>query len=153
MANTYTQLHIHFVFCVRNRQCLILPSWKEDLYKYITGIVQNRRHKLIAINGMPDHLHLLVGLHPEESISNLMRCVKGDSLEWINKKRFIAGKFNWQAGYGAFSCSTRNLHNIIAYIMNQEQHHTKKKFIEEYRELLKESGINYLDEYIFKPVD
>src|SRR5260370_39051918 len=103
MANTYTQLYIQFVFAVQNRASLIMPSWEEELYKYITGIVINHKHKMIAIKGMPDHIHLFVGLHPMQSISNLMQIVKGESSEWINQKKFLPEKFQWQEGYGAFS--------------------------------------------------
>jgi putative transposase len=102
MANTYTQLHIQFVFAVQNRMSLIQPAWENELFKYITGIVQNHKHKMIAINGMPDHVHVFVGLHPTQSISNLMQVVKGESSEWINQKGFALGKFQWQEGYGAF---------------------------------------------------
>jgi REP element-mobilizing transposase RayT len=102
MANSYTQLHIQFVFAVQNRESLIQPHWEEELYKYITGIAKNHKHKMIAINGMPDHIHIFMGLHPSQSISTLMQIVKGESSEWINTKRFVQGKFNWQEGYGAF---------------------------------------------------
>ena len=102
MANTYTQLYIQFVFAVQNRISLIHPQWEEELFKYITGIIQNHKHKMIAINGMPDHLHVFVGLHPTQSVSDLMRIMKGESSEWINSRKFVKGKFSWQEGYGAF---------------------------------------------------
>ena len=118
MANTYTQLHIHFVFAVKFRKQIILNSWKDELYKYITGIIQNNKHKLIIINGIPDHLHILVGLRPDQSISDLMKDVKQFSSKWINKYKYFDGKFEWQEGYGAFSYSKSHLKNVIKYIEN-----------------------------------
>ena len=103
MANTYTQIHIQVVFTVQNRDCIIQNSWKEELYKYISGVIQNHKHKVLAINGMPDHLHILIGLRPTQSLSDLMQDVKGSSSKWINQKRFTKGKFSWQEGFGAFS--------------------------------------------------
>jgi putative transposase len=100
MANTYTQIHIQAIFAVQNRQSLIQKEWREELYKYITGIVQNNNHKVLQINGMPDHIHLFFGMRPSQSLSDLMKVVKGDSSEWINKKKFTKGKFSWQSGYG-----------------------------------------------------
>jgi putative transposase len=152
MANTYTQLYIQFVFAVQNRISLIQPSWEDELYKYITGIVQNHKHKLIAVNGMPDHLHLFVGLHPTQSISNLMQIVKGESSEWINKKHFVKGAFRWQEGYGAFSYSRSALHNVYIYIKNQKEHHEKTTFIDEYKNMLDEYEIDYDAQYILKSV-
>jgi REP element-mobilizing transposase RayT len=150
MPNTYTQLYIQFVFAVKYRSAVINASWKDDLYKYITGIVQNQKHKLLSINGMPDHIHILVGLHPSQSISELLQDIKGSSSKWINEKGFIKGKFEWQEGYGAFSYSKSHLKNVIHYIENQEEHHTKKSFREEYVEFLVESGIDYDERFIFK---
>ena len=103
MANTYTQIYMHFVFAVENRISLIKSVWKDELYKYITGIVQTNKHKLIAINGMPNHIHILIGFKPHQLIPDLLQDIKRDSSKWINEKRFIRGKFNWQKGYGAFS--------------------------------------------------
>lgn len=153
MANTYTQIHIQAVFSVQNRECIILNSWKDELYKYITGIVQNNNHKLLAINGMPDHIHLLIGLRPSQSIADLMQDIKGDSSKWINQNSLVRGKFSWQEGYGAFSYSKAELPNLINYIHNQQQHHKSKTFIEEYLEVLKEFEIDYDDRYVFKPVE
>jgi REP element-mobilizing transposase RayT len=123
MANTYTQVHIQFVFAVQNRISLIQASWEEELFKYITGIVKNTKHKMIAINGMPDHLPMFVGLHPTQSMCDLMRVVKGESSEWINKRGFIKGKFQWQEGYGAFSYGHSQIDSVYNYIMNQKRHH------------------------------
>lgn len=150
MANTYTQIHLHIVFAVQYRLSLISPSWKNELYKYITGIVQHHQHKMIIINGMPDHVHMLIGMRPVESLSGLMEKVKGDSSRWINEKRLVQGKFQWQAGYGAFSYSKSQLPSVINYIQNQEAHHQKKTFIEEYKEFLRKFDIPYEEQYIFK---
>jgi putative transposase len=119
MANTYTQIHIHVVFTVQNRDSVILNSWKDELYKYITGIIQNNKHKLLAINGMPDHVHILIGYRPTQSLSDLMQDIKGNSSKWINEKRFVTGKFSWQEGYGAFSYAKTDLPKIIGYIQEQ----------------------------------
>jgi putative transposase len=152
MTNTYTQIHIQAVFTVQNRQCLILDNWREELYKYITGIVQNNKHKLLSVNGMPDHIHILFGLRPSQSLSDLMQDIKGSSSKWINEKGFVRGRFSWQEGYGAFSYSKSEVSNIIHYINNQNIHHVKETFIEEYLKLLKEFEIDYDDRFVFKPV-
>jgi len=153
MANTYTQIHIHIVFAVKHRHGLILGNWKHELYKYITGIVQNYKHKLLAINGMPDHVHLLIGLNPTHAISELIQHVKGDSSKWINERRFCVGRFQWQEGYGAFSCSKNQVSNVIEYINNQESHHAKFSFVNEYKQLLNDFEISYDDRFVFKSVE
>lgn len=152
MANTYTQIHIQAVFAVQNRKSLINPEWKDELYKYITGIIQSYDHKVLQINGMPDHIHIFFGMRPTQSISDLMKQVKQDSSRWINSKGFVSGKFSWQEGYGAFSYSKSHVPRVIKYIANQEEHHKSKKFGDEYLELLKESGIDYDERYILKCV-
>ncbi len=150
MANTYTQIHLQFVFAVKYRAYTIAPRWKDELYKYITGIVQNHRHKLLAINGMPDHVHILTGMRPNQSVSDLMRDVKGDSSKWINERNFAPGRFEWQEGYGAFSYSKSQLPDVIAYIRNQEEHHRHKTFLEEYRQFLTLFQVDFDEQYIFK---
>lgn len=150
MANTYTQIHIQFVFAVKFRDAVIHSSWKDELYRYMTGIVQNNKHKLIAINGMPDHIHILIGMRPTQSISDLMQDIKGSSSKWINQKGFIKGKFEWQEGYGAFSYGKSQVKDVIAYIENQEQHHSKKTFRDEYMDFLKKFDVEYDEQYIFK---
>ena len=152
MSNTFTQIHIHTVFAVQNRLSLISKSWEDRLYKYITGILQNQNHKLITINGMPDHIHILFGMRPTQSLSNLMQDIKGDSSRWINKNQLVKGKFAWQEGYGAFSYSKSQLSSVANYIENQEEHHKKKTFIEEYKRILDDFNIEYDEKYIFKPV-
>lgn len=152
MANTYSQIHIQAVFAVKNRDCIIQNAWKNELYKYITGIIKGNNHKPLIINGMPDHIHILFGLRPAQSISDLLQDIKGGSSKWINEKGFIAGKFSWQEGYGAFSYSKKDLPNVIRYIDNQEQHHKKINFNNEYLELLQEFNIEFDEKYLFKPV-
>jgi len=152
MANTYTQIHIQIVFTVRNRDSVILNTWRDELYKYITGIIQNNKHKLLAINGMPDHVHILIGYRPTQSLSDLMQDIKGSSSKWINEKRFVHGRFSWQEGYGAFSYAKTDLAKIIGYIQHQHEHHSRKTFLEEYLELLKEFDIEYNDRFVFTPV-
>jgi putative transposase len=154
MANTFTQLHIQFVFAVQNRISLIQPVWEEELFKYITGIVKNHKHKMITINGMPDHIHIFLGLHPMQSISNLMQIVKGESSEWINKRGFVKGKFQWQEGYGAFSYGHSQVNKVYNYVMKQKEHHKKRTFLDEYRELLEKFEVPFEERYIFKaPAD
>ena len=150
MANTYTQIHIQCVIAVKFRNALIQPIFKEKLYQYIIAILQNNGHKMIAINGMPDHLHLFFGFRPTQSLSDLMRIVKGDSSEWINKEKLTPSIFRWQEGYGAFSYSRSQIKTVAEYIANQEEHHRKKTFMEEYQQFLKHFEIEYDDKYIFK---
>ena len=128
MPNTYTQLHFQFVFAVQNRVSLIQKPWKDNLYQYITGIVQNQNHKMLMINGMPDHIHMVLGMRPIQSISDLLHMIKKDSSTWINKNNMVPGNFHWQEGYGAFSYSQSNFGNVIEYIKNQKEHHKKKTF-------------------------
>lgn len=152
MANSYTQIHLQFVFAVKYRTGLIKKTWKNELYRYITGIVQNNNHKMIIINGTPDHIHLLVGMRPAQSISDLLQDIKGSSSKWINEKNFVTHKFAWQEGYGAFSYGKSQVNNVIAYIKNQEKHHRKKSFREEYVEFLEKFEVDYDERYIFKPL-
>lgn len=153
MPNTYTQIHIQAVFAVQNRQSLISEKWKDELYKYITGIIQNYDHKVLQINGMPDHIHILFGMRPTQSLSDLMKQVKQDSSKWINQKSFVNGKFSWQSGYGAFSYSKNDVPNVINYIKNQEAHHKTKTFTDEYLQLLKDFEIDFDNRYIFQPIE
>lgn len=153
MANTFTQIYLHIVFAVQNRTSLILPEWKEELYKYITGIVKNNGHKLIAINGVSNHLHIAFGYKPHQLIPELLQDIKANSSKWINEKRFVRGKFNWQAGYGAFSFSHSQINAAIKYINNQEQHHKRKTFKEEYVDMLKKYDVPYDEKYILMDVE
>jgi putative transposase len=152
MANSYTQIHIQAVFVVSNRQSLILPSWEDELYKYITSIIQKYDHKMLAINGVADHTHLFFGMRPTQSISDLMKEVKESTSKWINERGLAEGKFSWQSGYGAFSYSKSHVERVIKYVLKQKEHHKKWTFLEEYIRLLKAFGIEYDERYIFKPV-
>lgn len=153
MANTFTQIYIHFVFAVQNRASLIQPEWKDELYKYITGIVQKNGHKLIAINGVANHVHIFTGYKPHQLIPELMQDVKGSSSKWINEKKLVKGKFSWQEGYGAFSYSHSQIDQVVRYINNQEKHHKKQTFREEYELLLKKFNVQFDEKYILKDVD
>ena len=150
MANTYTQIHIQFVFAVKYRNGLIHSSFKQELYQYISGIIKANNHKLLAINGMPDHLHILVGMRPSQSVSDLMQDIKANSSKWINEKKFLKVKFEWQEGYGAFSYSKSHVQNVIHYIQNQEEKHKVKSFNEEYLDFLNAFEIDYDERYVFK---
>lgn len=149
MANTYSQIYIHAVFAVKGRENLINNKFKDELYKYICGILTNNKEKVYAINGMPDHLHVLLSIKPNCLLSDLMRDIKAGSSKWINEKKFVAGKFQWQEGFGSFSVSQSQLDKVISYIDNQENHHKKKSFKEEYVEFLKSYKIEYDDKYVF----
>ena len=149
MANTYTQIHIQFVFAVKYRDGLIHPAFQKELYQYISGIIKHHNHKLLAINGMPDHVHILVGMRPTQTISDLMQDIKGNSSKWINEKQFLKVKFEWQEGYGAFSYSKSHVDAVIKYIEKQEEHHSTKTFREEYLDFLKLFEIDYDERYIF----
>ncbi len=153
MPNTYSQIYIQIVFAIKGRQRLILKQYKEDLHKYITGIVQNRHHKMLAVNCMPDHTHILIGLNPSQSISDLTRDIKSISSKFINENNWIAGKFNWQEGYGAFSYSRSQIDSVIKYILKQEDHHKKTTFKEEYFEFLKKFEIEYDENYLFEWIE
>ena len=153
MANTYTQLYIHLIFAVEHRDRLIQSSFKEELQKYTTGIIQNKGNKLLAINLMPDHAHIFLGLDPVNAISNLVGVTKKSSGDFINEKKWLSGKFNWQEGYGAFSYSHSQIDRVIKYINNQELHHSKRTFKEEYFEILKAFNVEYNNAYLFNFFD
>ncbi len=150
MANTYTQIYIQIVFAVSARQNLIQPRIKETTQKYLTGIITHRSKKLYAINCMPDHSPILVSMKPDLSISNLVRDVKSGSSNFMNKNKLIAGRFNWQEGVGAFSYSHSHIEKVIKYILNQEKHHQKATFKDEYLEFLKKFCLNDEDAYVFE---
>lgn len=153
MANTYTQIHIHVVFSVQNRISLINKEWKERLYNYMIAIIQNHGHKVLSIGGMPDHVHILFGFRPTQSLSELMQITKRDSSEWINKNNFVKGHFSWQEGFGAFSYSKSQLSKVANYIEKQEIHHSKVNFQGEFRKILDDFGIEYNEKYIFTNVE
>ncbi len=153
MANTYAQIYLHVVFAVSGRACVIRPERKEELQKYITGIVTQRKQKLIAISCMPDHTHILLGLKPDEVLSDLIGRIKTGSSNHINKQRWLGCHFSWQEGFGAFSVSHSHLGAVISYIRNQENHHRRKSFRREYLEFLEHHEIPYDQRYIFKAIE
>ena len=150
MANTYSQVHLHFIFTPKFRASLIGSSWEADLHKYITGITNKNTHKMLAINGTADHVHMLVGFQTTQSIAAFMQDVKAGSSQWINNNRFCKSRFEWQAGYGVFSYSKSSVDNVIQYILKQKEHHQKVSFIDEYRLTLEKFGIDFNEKYIFK---
>jgi REP element-mobilizing transposase RayT len=149
LANTYTQLHIHLVFAVKYRQALIEAAWKADLHKYLTVLIQAHEHKLLQVNSMPDHVHILAGIRPHEAISTLVQHIKTESSKWIKAQSF-ATNFSWQEGFGAFSYSRSHVSDVIRYIQNQEAHHRKENFLDEYRRMLNAFEIAYDEDYLFK---
>jgi REP element-mobilizing transposase RayT len=153
MANTYTQIYLHVVFAVSRRACVIRSDRKEELQKYVTGIVTQLNQKLIAVNCMPDHTHILIGLKPDESLSDLIGRIKTGSSNHINEQRWIGCRFSWQEGFGAFSVSHSYLSAVINYIRNQESHHRRKSFQKEYLEFLERHSVSYDERYIFKPLE
>jgi REP element-mobilizing transposase RayT len=153
VANTYTQIYIHIVFAVKGRARLIPSDKSEQLFKYITGIVQHRGHKMLAANGVPDHVHMLIGMLPSVSISDLVRDIKAGSSNFINTQNWIAGKFSWQNGFGAFSHSRREIGRIIRYIQHQQEHHRTKPFKEEFGELLAEFAVEHDDRFVFRSAE
>lgn len=150
MPNSYTKLHIQFVFAVKHREALIHNEWKENLHQYITGIFQQNKHKMLQINSMADHIHIFIGMRPHQSISALVQNVKTESSKWIKAQKFCKGLFGWQDGYGAFSYSKSHVPDVIRYIQNQEIHHRKETFLDEYRKMLKLFEVDYDEQYIFK---
>jgi putative transposase len=152
MPNTYTQLYIQFVFAVKYRAAVLAPPWEEDLRKYITAIFQRSGHKMLAINNMPDHIHIFGGINPKQSLSDLMRDVKGDSSVWINDNKLTRRHFQWQSGFGAFSYSRSDIDNVVRYINNQQEHHKKVSFHDELIAFLNEFDIAYDEKYLFHPL-
>lgn len=150
MANTYSQIYIQIVFAVKGRENLITQEKREELHKFITGIISNREQKLLSIFAMPDHVHILIGMKPNIAISDLVRDIKAGSSKFINDSKWINGKFNWQEGYGVFSYSKSHLDNVIKYILNQEEHHKKQTFEEEYHSFLEKFEIEYDEKYLFE---
>jgi len=153
MANTYSQLYIQTVFAVKYRLAVIDESWENRLKKYITAIVQNDGHKVIALNNVKDHVHLFFGLEPKQSISKLMQIVKADSSKWINEEKLTQRRFYWQEGFGAFSYSKSHIGRVANYIANQKEHHKKVSFPDEYHKMLKNFGVEYDERYTFKPLE
>jgi len=149
VANTFSQIYLQFVFAVKNRESLISKDNKEELHKYITALVQKRNAKMLAINCMPDHTHLFVGFKPNILISDFIKEVKVESNEFINSKQWVKGKFSWQEGYGVFSYSHSHIDSVVKYVLNQERHHQKKNFKQEYLEMLQKFDIAFEDRFLF----
>ncbi|HEX3797631.1 MAG TPA: IS200/IS605 family transposase [Verrucomicrobiae bacterium] len=152
MANTYTQIYVQIVFVIEARQCLIRGEHKEELQKYISGVITRQGQKLLAISCMPDHTHVLIGLKPNIALSDLAGDIKTGSTNHINRQKWMPGKFSWQEGFGAFSYSHSQLTEVIRYIQNQEAHHSKKSFREEYLNLLNKFEVPFDERYVFKEV-
>ncbi len=149
MPGTFSQIYIQYVFAVKGRENLLLPAFQNEIYKYIAGIVEGKDQKSLAVNGMEDHIHVLVGLKPAMRIADLVRDIKNNSSNFINEKGFLKQKFSWQDGYGAFSYAQSNFGIVVDYIKNQKEHHKKKTFQEEYRDFLKKFNIPFEDKYLF----
>lgn len=149
MANTYSQISIHAIFAVKHRQNVITRDWRDDLHRYIAGIITNKGAKQLAVGGWKDHIHIFFGLPLTQNIPEFMSIIKSNSSRWINEQRFTKGKFEWQTGYGAFSYSRSQRNTIINYIINQEEHHRNKTFKEEYLEILNDFEIDYSLDYLF----
>jgi len=152
VANTYTQIYIQIVFAVEGRQNLIDPKHNDELQKYITGILTAQRQKLIAINNMPDHAHVLIGQRPDSVLSDLVGDIKSGSTNFINRSRWVRGRFSWQEGFGAFSYSHSQLGTVIRYIQNQQKHHQKRSFHDEYVGLLNKFDVPFDQRYVFKSI-
>lgn len=153
MPGTFSQIYIQIVFAVKGRENLIDKKWKDELYKYISGIITNKGQKSIIVNGVSDHIHIFVGLKPSMAISDLVRDIKNNSSNFVNDKKFVKGKFSWQEGYGAFSYAHSQIENVYNYILNQEVHHQQKTFKEEYLEFLHKFQIEYNEKYLFEWID
>jgi len=153
MPGTFSQIYIQVVFAVKGRENLISNNWKTDLHKYISAIIKGKEQKPIIVNGMPDHIHAFIGLRPAMAIADIVRDIKNNSSNFINENKFVKGKFSWQQGYGAFSYSHSHIDKVYNYILNQEAHHKKKTFKEEYLELLKKFEIPHEEKYLFEWYD
>ena len=149
MAGTFSQIYIHYVFAVKGRENQLQKPWRDEVFKYIAGIIKGKNQKPIIVNGVADHVHVFVGLKPAMSISDLVRNIKNNSSNFINQQKFIKGKFSWQEGYGAFSYAHSQVENVYQYIANQEQHHRKKTFKEEYTGFVKKFNVQYEEKYLF----
>ena len=153
MPGTFSQIYIQIVFAVKGRENLISRVWEDELHKYIAGIIKGKEQKPIIVNGMPDHIHVFVGLRPSMAISDLVRDVKNNSTNFINDKRLVKGNFSWQEGYGAFSYAHSQIESVYNYILHQKEHHKKKTFNEEYVEFLKKFNVGYEPKYLFEFYD
>ncbi len=153
MSGTFSQIYIQTVFAVKGRENLLDKKWREEVFKYMAGIIKNKGQKPIIVNGVGDHVHLFIGLKPAMSVSDLIRDVKNNATNFINEKNFVKGKFSWQEGHGSFSYSHSQIENVYNYILNQEEHHKKKTFREEYLEFLKDFDVQYDEKYLFEWIE
>ena len=153
MAGTFSQIYIQYVFAVKGRENLLQMPWRDEVFRYIAGIIKSKQQKPIIVNGVSDHVHVFVGLKPSMPISDLVRDIKNNSSKFINEQKFVKGKFSWQDGYGAFSYSHSQIENVYQYILNQEEHHRKKTFKDEYIEFLQKFGIEFNEKYLFDWLD
>jgi putative transposase len=149
MSDTYSQIYIQAVITVKGRENLLQKPWRDEVFRYISGIIKNKGQKTIIVNGVSDHIHLFIGIKPSISVSDLMRDVKNNSNNFINEKRWVKGKFSWQEGFGAFSYGHSQIENVYNYIIKLEEHHQKLTFREEYIEFLKRFEIEYNEKYLF----
>jgi putative transposase len=149
MSGTFSQIYIQYVFAVKGRQNLLLKPWRDEVFKYISGIIKGKNQKAIIVNGVEDHVHVFVGLKPSMCILDLIRDIKNNSTNFINEQKFLNQPFSWQEGYGAFSYSHSQIENVYQYILNQEEHHKKKTFKEEYIDFLEKFEIEYNEKYLF----
>lgn len=149
MANTYTKIYLQLVFSPLKRVNTIPVKHKDELHKYMTGIIQNRKHKLLAINNLKDHIHIFIGYNPAQPLPELLRDIKSNSSKFINEKRWLPCRFQWQEGYGSFSYCHSDIDNVIKYINNQEEHHKKNTFKDEYLDFLKKFDIDFKNEFLF----
>ena len=150
MAGSYSQIYLQYVFAVKGSQNLLQKPWREEVFKYISGIIKGKNQKPIIVNGVSDHVHVFVGLKPAMPIPDLIRDIKNNSSNFINENKWVNGKFSWQEGYGVFSYSHSQIDNVYRYIANQEAHHEKKTFKDEYVDFLVKSGIDYDEKYLFE---
>ena len=150
MAGTYTQIYIQVVFAVKGRQNLLAKAWRQDVFKYMAGIIKNKGHKPIIVNGVSDHVHAFIGLRPAMALSDLVRDMKNNTTNFINAQGWASGKFHWQEGYGAFSYSHSQIDNVYNYILNQEAHHAKRNFRDEYLEFLARFEVEHDEKYLFE---
>ncbi len=153
MAGTFSQIYIQYVFAVKGRENLLQKPWRDEVFKYIAGIIKEKNQKAIIVNGVTDHVHVFVGLKPSMNISDLVRDIKNNSSKFINEQRFLKGKFSWQEGYGAFSYAHSQIESVYQYILRQEEHHMKKTFKEEYLDFLQKFKIDYSEKYLFEWLD
>ena len=149
MAGTFSQIYIQAVFAVKGRENLLQKEWRIEVFKYMAGIIKEKGHKPIIVNGVSDHVHLFIGLKPAMAISDVIRDVKNNTTNFINRKGWIRGKFSWQEGYGAFSYSHSHIRNVYAYILNQEAHHQQRSFKEEYADFLEKFEIPFEERFLF----